>query len=63
LTSTENRIAFARQHYNETVRQFNTTMAEFPKNMVAGMFGFAGAPMFAAEAGDRANVQVNVANL
>ena len=31
LTSTENRIAFARQHYNETVRQFNTLIAEFPQ--------------------------------
>ena len=30
ITSTENRIAFARQHYNETVRQFNTRIAEFP---------------------------------
>ena len=60
LTSTENRIAFARQHYNETVRQFNTAIAEFPRNVVAGMFGFSTAPMFAAEAGDRANVQVNV---
>jgi LemA protein len=58
LTSTENRIAFARQHYNETVRQFNTAIAEFPRNVVAGMFGFSTAPMFAAEVGDRANVQV-----
>ena len=60
LTSTENRIAFARQHFNETVRQFNTAIAEFPTNMVAGMFGFAPSPMFAAEAGERANVQVQV---
>jgi LemA protein len=60
LTSTENRIAFARQHYNETVRQFNTAIAEFPRNMVAGMFGFSQAPLFAAEAADRANVQVQV---
>lgn len=60
LTSTENRIAFARQHYNETVRQFNTAIAEFPRNVVAGMFGFSGAPLFAAEAGDRANVQVQM---
>ena len=60
LTSTENRIAFARQHYNETVRQFNTAIAEFPRNMVAGMFGFSTAPMFAAEAGERANVQVSM---
>ncbi len=59
LTSTENRIAFARQHYNETVRQFNTAIAEFPRNIVAGMFGFTQAPMFAAEAGERADVQVN----
>jgi LemA protein len=58
LTSTENRIAFARQHYNEAVRQFNTLIAEFPQNVVAGMFGFSAAPMFAAEAEDRAATQV-----
>jgi LemA protein len=60
LTSTENRIAFARQHYNELVRQFNTAIAEFPRNLVAGVFGFSPAQMFAAEAGDRVNVQVKV---
>ena len=59
LTSTENRIAFARQHYNETVRQLNTSIAEFPRNILAGMFGFTAAPMFAGEAGDRANVQTS----
>jgi LemA protein len=60
LTSTENRIAFARQHYNELVRQFNTSIAEFPGNLVAGAFGFSPAQMFAAEAGERANVEVKV---
>jgi LemA protein len=60
LTSTENRIAFARQHYNETVRQFNTSIAEFPRNLVAGVFGFTPTQMFSAEVGDRANVQVRV---
>jgi LemA protein len=60
LTSTENRIAFARQHYNELVRQFNTAIAEFPRNLVAGAFGFSTAQLFAADAGDRANVQVKV---
>jgi LemA protein len=60
LTSTENRIAFARQHYNELVRQYNTALAEFPRNLVAGAFGFLPAQMFAAEAGDRANVEVKV---
>ncbi len=60
LTSTENRIAFARQHYNESVRQYNTSLAEFPRNLLAGMMGFAPAALFAADAGDRASVQVNV---
>ncbi len=60
LTSTENRIAFARQHYNELVRRYNTSLAEFPRNLVAGMFGFSPAQMFAAEAGDRASVPVKV---
>src|SRR5215831_12382023 len=60
LTSTENRIAFARQHYNELVRQFNTAIAEFPRNLVAGAFGFSPAQLFAAEAGDRANAEVKV---
>lgn len=60
LTSTENRIAFARQHYNELVRQYNTALAEFPRNLVAGMFGFSPSQMFAADAEDRANVQVRV---
>jgi LemA protein len=60
LTSTENRIAFARQHYNELVRQYNTALAEFPRNLVAGMFGFSPSQMFAADAGDRANVHVSL---
>jgi LemA protein len=60
LTSTENRIAFARQHYNELVRRYNTSLREFPRNLVAGVFGFSPAQMFAAEAGDRASVQVKV---
>jgi LemA protein len=62
LTSTENRIAFARQHYNEQVRRYNTSITEFPRNLVAGMLGFSPAQMFAAEAGDRANVQVKAGN-
>ena len=53
LTSTENRIAYARQHYNECVRRYNTALAEFPRNLVAGMMGFNASPLFAADAGDR----------
>jgi len=56
LTTTENRIAFARQHYNETVRQFNTLIAEFPWNLMAQRFGYSAEKMFAAEPLDRATV-------
>ena len=37
LTSTENRIAFARQLYNDTATQYNTKQQQFPTNLVAGM--------------------------
>jgi LemA protein len=40
LTSTENRIAFARQGYNDAVTVYNTSRETFPSNVVAGMFGF-----------------------
>jgi LemA protein len=60
ITSTENRIAFARQHYNECVRKYNTAQAEFPRNLIAGSMGFTPAALFAADAGDKANVQVKV---
>jgi LemA protein len=40
LASTENRIGFARQHYNNTVENYNTSIASFPAVLVAGMFGF-----------------------
>jgi LemA protein len=40
LSSTENRISFARQHYNSSGADYNTACQKFPSNMVAGMFGF-----------------------
>jgi LemA protein len=40
LTSTENRIAFSRQAYNDGVMQFNTSLEQFPVSIVAGMFAF-----------------------
>jgi LemA protein len=40
LTSTENKIAFARQYYNDEVNRMNTAVQSFPDNVVAGMFGF-----------------------
>lgn len=62
ITSTENRIAFARQHYNEQVRDFNTTIATFPHNIFAGVLGFTPAALFAADAGDRSNVKVAISS-
>lgn len=62
LNSTENRIAFARQFYNESVMQYNTAIATFPRNLLAGAMGFTRATMFAAEAGDRSNIAVKVSN-
>ena len=41
LTSTENKVAFSRQFYNDSVQQFNTSIQVFPTNIVAGMFSFA----------------------
>ena len=40
LTSTENRIGFARQHYNESVREYNQSIQVFPAVVFAGMFHF-----------------------
>lgn len=60
LTSTENRIAFARQFYNDEVMKFNTAQAVFPRNLVAGILGFSPATMFAAQDGEREIAKVSV---
>ena len=46
LTSTENKISFARQHYNDTVMQYNTQREVFPTVIIANMFGFSEAALF-----------------
>jgi LemA protein len=48
LTSTENRVAFARQAYNDAVMGYNNAREVFPSNIVAGMFNFAPAQMLEA---------------
>jgi LemA protein len=48
LTSTENKIAFARQAYNDSVMQYNTRRESFPDNVFAGLFGFGGAELLQA---------------
>jgi LemA protein len=46
LTSTENKISFARQAYNDAVTGYNTKREVFPTNLIAGMFNFAEAQLF-----------------
>lgn len=53
LVSTENRIAFARQAYNDSVMVFNTNVAVFPSSLVAAMFSFLPMTLFEAESPDR----------
>lgn len=40
ITSTENKITFARQYYNDEVNRLNAAVQSFPNNVIAGMFGF-----------------------
>ncbi len=52
LTSTENRIAFSRQAYNDSVMNYNVTRETFPNSIVAGMFNFGPAELLAATEGE-----------
>ena len=49
LTSTENKVTFARQAFNDSVMTYNNALQVFPANMVAGMFGFTEAIFFEVE--------------
>ena len=49
LTSTENKVTFARQAFNDSVMTYNNALQVFPANMVAGMFGFVQAIFFEVE--------------
>ena len=49
LASTENKIGFARQYYNDTVKDFNIRQEMFPANLVASMLGFQPAEFFEIE--------------
>jgi LemA protein len=58
LTSTEGRIAFARQFYNDQVLGYNNSVQQFPSNVVAGMFNFSAREYFEIE--EAATGPVNV---
>ncbi len=49
LTTTENKVAFSRQAYNDAVMHFNNGREQFPSNIIAGMFNFAEMPMWEVE--------------
>lgn len=51
LEGTENRISTERNRFNETAKEYNTTIRRFPNNIFAGMFGFERKPYFEAKEG------------
>ena len=60
LTTTENQIGFSRQHYNSSVREYNTAIQTFPNVVLAGMFGFRARDYFQIEEADEAVPVVNL---
>ncbi len=60
LTSTENRISFARQLYNDLVANYRTKLQVFPNNVVSSMMNFRPEEYFGAEEADRAVPAVNL---
>lgn len=59
LTGTENKIAYARQHYNDMVMTFNTKIETFPNNMIAKQLNFTKEALFEASAEEKKNVKVS----
>jgi LemA protein len=57
LTTTENKVAFARQAFNDAVMLFNTKREVFPTNIIAAMFGFRMASLFEIPAENQAQVR------
>lgn len=51
LEGTENRISVERRNFNEAAKEYNTAIRTFPRNLLAGMFGFEKRPYFEAEEG------------
>ncbi len=57
LTATENRIGFARQHYNDVVGQYNAALMRFPSNILANIFGFRQVEFFQLDPAEMAAVR------
>lgn len=60
LTTTENQIAFSRQHYNDSVMFYNTKTQVFPSNIIANMFGFTRKEFFEAPEEEKAVPKVDL---
>lgn len=60
ITGTENRIAYARSEFNQTVKSYNFRIAVFPTNLIAGMFGFEKRKMFEGQEGAEYAPDVNL---
>ena len=58
LTGTENKIAYSRQFYNDSVQDWNTKLQSFPSNFLAKMFGFGNKEFFKTEGVEREVVKV-----
>ena len=59
LSSTENKIAYSRQFYNDSVTSFNTKIQKIPNNMFASMMGFGSEPLFQTSESEQQNVKVS----
>ena len=53
LTSTENKVAFARQAYNDSVMSYNNTREVFPNSIIANMFAFSPAQLLEIESPEK----------
>ena len=58
LSTTENKIGFARQFYNDSATNLNTAVQSFPGNLIAGQFGFQNAELWRVAEAERAAVEV-----
>jgi LemA protein len=61
LTATEDKIEYARRYYNTSVRDYNIALQSFPRNLLAGTFGFRSVTLFEAPASDHEVPQVTFA--
>jgi LemA protein len=60
LSTTENKISFARQFYNDSVMENNNRIESFPSNLIAGSFGFKTAPYFEVPEAETAPPKVDL---